>query len=244
MQYYLHSTTPYQCNRVAERVSDEMCAVGTGLVGYQIRLERRVCDKLDYCSTNGILLRRLQVDPTLIGVSHIVLDEVHERNMESDFLLIVLRDLLRVRKDLRIVLMSATLNADTFATYFRNSVSTVNDVPKVHIPGFTYPVEDNFLEDALEWTSFDLTQEPQNGGIGKKNNRGGAEEVGERDALFQAVKFLHRKGSITSSIPRKQKVTKIRILKVVAKSWMKTSLIWTRKRSLEERKNCFSSSCA
>mgnify|MGYP000412686025 CR=1 FL=1 len=77
--------------------------------------------RLLYC-TNGILLRRLQVDPSLIGVSHIVLDEVHERNIESDFLLIVLRDLLKIRTDLRIVLMSATLNADTFATYFNNSV--------------------------------------------------------------------------------------------------------------------------
>ena len=78
------------------------------------------------------------MDPTLIGVSHIVLDEVHERNIESDSLLIVLRDLLRVRKDLRIVLMSATLNADTFATYFRNSVSTAmtcqSSHPRIYLP--------------------------------------------------------------------------------------------------------------
>ena len=167
---------------VAERVSDEMCEkVGTGFVGYQIRLERRTSSntRLLYC-TNGILLRRLQVDPSLIGVSHIVLDEVHERNIESDFLLIVLRDLLKIRTDLRIVLMSATLNADTFATYFNNSVSTMNNVPKVHIPGFTFPVEDHFLEDALEWTKYDLNQNPQNGGAGRNNNRGGGRGRGGR----------------------------------------------------------------
>ena len=159
-----------------------MCEkVGTGFVGYQIRLERRTSSntRLLYC-TNGILLRRLQVDPSLIGVSHIVLDEVHERNIESDFLLIVLRDLLKIRTDLRIVLMSATLNADTFATYFNNSVSTMNNVPKVHIPGFTFPVEDHFLEDALEWTKYDLNQNPQNGGAGRNNNRGGGRGRGGR----------------------------------------------------------------
>ena len=102
---------------VAERVADEMCEtpVGSGLVGYQIRLERRASDatRLLYC-TNGILLRRLQVDPMLTGVSHIVLDEVHERDLNSDLLLVVLRDLLVHRPDLRIVLMSATLNAVSY----------------------------------------------------------------------------------------------------------------------------------
>ena len=145
---------------VAERVSDEMCQenVGAGLVGYQIRLERRACagTKLLYC-TNGILLRRLQVDPLLQGVSHVILDEVHERNVESDFLLIVLRDLLARRQDIHIVLMSATLNADMFANYFQEEVA--GEVPKLHIPGFTFPVEDMFLEDALEWTGYDLCDE-------------------------------------------------------------------------------------
>jgi len=61
---------------------------------------------------------RLQSDPLLQGVSHVLVDEVHERDLNSDFLLIVLRDLLPRRKDLRIVAMSATVNADLFANYF------------------------------------------------------------------------------------------------------------------------------
>ena len=79
-------------------MSDEVCEkVGAGFIGYQIRLERRASEKtkLLYC-TNGILLRRLQVDPLLIGVSH-VLDEVHERNINRFFIDRV-KSLLKTRK--------------------------------------------------------------------------------------------------------------------------------------------------
>lgn len=83
--------------------------------------------RLLFCTT-GILLRRLENDPELKSVSHIVVDEVHERSEESDFLLLILRELLPKRPDLRVILMSATINADLFSTYF-------NDVPTVEIPG-------------------------------------------------------------------------------------------------------------
>ena len=68
--------------------------------------------------TTGILLRRLQCDPDLAAVSHIFVDEVHERDLNTDFLIIILKDLLARRKDLKLVLMSATLNADAFSSYF------------------------------------------------------------------------------------------------------------------------------
>lgn len=75
------------------------------------------------------------------------MDEVHERNLDSDFLLIILKELLRVRKDIKVILMSATLDAELFAQYFsdRNRAA-----PIISIPGFTYPVTENYLEDILE----------------------------------------------------------------------------------------------
>ena len=73
--------------------------------------------RLLYCTT-GILLRRLTGDGNLRGVSHVVVDEVHERTLDSDFLLIVLREALRSNPSLKVVLMSATLNAARFADYF------------------------------------------------------------------------------------------------------------------------------
>ena len=106
--------------------------------------------QLLFCTT-GILLRRLQNDPLLGGVSHVIMDEVHERSIDSDFLLIILRDLIRShRPDLRVVLMSATLNADTFASFFQTP--GIVPPPNLHIPGFTFPVEDFFFEDAVENT--------------------------------------------------------------------------------------------
>lgn len=83
--------------------------------------------RLVFCTT-GILLRRLEGDSELKGVSHIIVDEVHERSEESDFLLLIIKDMLEKRKDLKIVLMSATLNADLFSNYF-------GSVPIIEIPG-------------------------------------------------------------------------------------------------------------
>jgi len=85
------------------------------------------------------------------------MDEVHERSIDSDFLLIILRDLIQSsRPDLRLILMSATVNADTFASFFQSPGHA--KPPNVHIPGFTYPVETLYLEDALELTGIEPHQ--------------------------------------------------------------------------------------
>ncbi|KAL9952425.1 hypothetical protein ACROYT_G039680 [Oculina patagonica] len=131
---------------VAERVSNERVNKIGQSVGYQVRLENKQSaeTRLLYCTT-GILLRRLEGESSLPGVSHIIVDEVHERTEESDFLMMVLKDLLSVRADVRVILMSATLNAQLFSEYFY-------DAPVIHIPGRTFPVMEFFLEDSLDMT--------------------------------------------------------------------------------------------
>ena len=93
---------------VAERVSDEFGDSNVGdTIGYHIRLEskRTSRTKLLFCTT-GVVLRRLQDDPTLEGITHVLVDEVHERQWQIDFLLIALRGLIHTtRKDLNIVLV-------------------------------------------------------------------------------------------------------------------------------------------
>merc|ERR1719188_857574 len=91
---------------VAERVAAERNERAGNTVGYQIRLETKSSSstRLLFCTT-GILLRRLENDPQLSLVTHIVVDEVHERSEDSDFLLMILRGVLRKRPDLRVVLM-------------------------------------------------------------------------------------------------------------------------------------------
>lgn len=90
------------------------------------------------------------------------MDEVHERSLESDFLLIILRELVKRRKGIKIVLMSATLDAELFASYFmrkeRNASQQQRQFPILEIPGFAYPVTEFFLEDALEMTGITLHQ--------------------------------------------------------------------------------------
>uniref|UniRef100_A0A672ZPM5 Putative ATP-dependent RNA helicase DHX57 n=1 Tax=Sphaeramia orbicularis TaxID=375764 RepID=A0A672ZPM5_9TELE len=113
---------------VAQRVAQERAESLGNTVGYQIRLEsvRTSATRLLYCTT-GVLLRRLEGEVDLKGITHVIVDEVHERTEESDFLLLVLKDLTVQRPDLKIILMSATLNANLFSEYFYNC-------PTVHIP--------------------------------------------------------------------------------------------------------------
>ncbi|XP_053681355.1 putative ATP-dependent RNA helicase DHX57 [Anopheles nili] len=140
---------------VAERVAEERNEKIGNTVGYQIRLENKVSSstRLTFCTT-GILLRRLQSDPTLASVTHIIVDEVHERSEESDFLLLILKELLSKRTDLKVILMSATLNSNLFSSYF-------GDIPVLDIPGRTFPVEQLFLEDILERSGFVLEPDSQ-----------------------------------------------------------------------------------
>lgn len=129
---------------VAQRVAAERAETCGESVGYQIRLESklpRVEGSILFCTT-GILLRRLVGDPLMQDVSHIILDEIHERDLLSDFLIIVLRDILPKRPTLKLILMSATLNAEMFSAYFGGA-------PTLSIPGFTFPVREYWLEDTL-----------------------------------------------------------------------------------------------
>ncbi|CAK7349655.1 unnamed protein product [Dovyalis caffra] len=136
---------------VSERVAAERGEKLGESVGYKVRLEgmKGRNTRLLFCTT-GILLRRLLVDRNLKGVTHVIVDEIHERGMNEDFLLIVLRDLLPRRPELRLILMSATLNAELFSSYFGGA-------PTIHIPGFTYPVRAQFLENILEMIGYRLT---------------------------------------------------------------------------------------
>lgn len=146
---------------LADRVADERCGRVGGEIGYSIRGESKTSKetKVTFVTT-GVLLRRLQtsggrvedVIASLEDVSHIVIDEVHERSLDTDFLLTLLREVLRARKDmLKLVLMSATLDAKTFMHFFASEGLSVG---AVEISGRTFPVEDYYLEDIIRYTSF------------------------------------------------------------------------------------------
>jgi pre-mRNA-splicing factor ATP-dependent RNA helicase DHX15/PRP43 len=104
---------------VAQRVADEMDVKLGQEVGYSIRFEDNTSPNtfLKYM-TDGMLLREAMSDPLLSRYSAVVLDEAHERTLNTDILMGLLKEVCRKRKDLQVVVMSATLDAGKFQKYF------------------------------------------------------------------------------------------------------------------------------
>jgi pre-mRNA-splicing factor ATP-dependent RNA helicase DHX15/PRP43 len=136
---------------VAKRVADELDVKLGEEVGYSIRFEDVSGPKtiLKYM-TDGMLLREAMSDPSLSNYSCIILDEAHERTLATDILMGLMKDVCKARQDLKVIIMSATLDAQKFQKYFF-------DAPLLAVPGRTFPVtiyytpepEKDYLEAAL-----------------------------------------------------------------------------------------------
>uniref|UniRef100_A0A8B9RK37 RNA helicase n=1 Tax=Astyanax mexicanus TaxID=7994 RepID=A0A8B9RK37_ASTMX len=183
---------------VASRVSQERAEALGHSTGYQIRLEtvRSSSTRLLFCTT-GVLLRRLEGDAELSGVTHVIVDEKA---------CVLLKDLILQRSDLKIILMSATLNADLFSQYFHHC-------PTIHIPGRTFPVEQFFLEDAIAKTRYVIEDgspyrrsAKQNGPSGQggrvSKGRPVVDDMDDDDG-WSFTSFM-KKDSVKDSIPDQQ----------------------------------------
>ncbi|KAJ3022102.1 DEAH (Asp-Glu-Ala-His) box polypeptide 34 [Thoreauomyces humboldtii] len=124
------------CTSLARRVSQESSSSD---VAYQVRFDgnKKASTRILFL-TEGVLLRQLMGDQMLSAYDVIVIDEVHERHMNGDFLLGILKGLLGRRDDIRLVLMSATINAELFSKYF-------DDAPFIMVPGRMYPVSIEYI---------------------------------------------------------------------------------------------------
>lgn len=129
---------------VAKRVSDEMNTKLGQDVGYAIRFEDCTSENtvIKYM-TDGILLRESLRDSDLDGYSAVIMDEAHERSLSTDVLFGLLRDIVARRRDLKLIVTSATMDASKFSTFFGN-------VPTYTIPGRTYPVDVMFSKNVCE----------------------------------------------------------------------------------------------
>ncbi|XBI28531.1 hypothetical protein VPH35_052736 [Triticum aestivum] len=119
---------------VARRVNDEMETVLGEEVGYAIRFEDVTCrkTKIKYM-TDGVLLRETLKDADLDKYRVIIMDEAHERSVDTDVLFGILKKVVARRRDFKLIVTSATLNADKFSKFFGGA-------PVFHIPGRTFPV--------------------------------------------------------------------------------------------------------
>lgn len=126
---------------IAQRIAAERLEQLEDSVGYVIRFEARRGRHINL-ATVGVVLRHLQMDPMLRNFNYLIIDEIHERDVNTDFLLMLLRPLLKRRPDLRVVLMSATLQGAVFQRYF-------DGAPLLQVEGHMFPVQDLYLEDLL-----------------------------------------------------------------------------------------------
>ncbi|XP_046142572.1 ATP-dependent RNA helicase DHX30-like isoform X2 [Osmia bicornis bicornis] len=153
MDAYTEQNKAHECNIIvsqprkvaaislADRVASERYECVGDIVGYHVRFDNKL-PKLPgsiVFYTTGVLLRVLETNPTLKGISHVIMDEVHERSLQSDVLLKLFKEILKNNPSIKLILMSATIDVNLFKQYFSCEV--------VDIPGRTYPVKTYFKED-------------------------------------------------------------------------------------------------
>ena len=134
---YIGHTQPRRiaARSVASRLAEELKTKVGDIVGFKIRFSDQVSDaSLIKLMTDGILLAEIQKDPFLTQYDTIIIDEAHERSLNIDFLLGYLKQLLPRRRDLKVVITSATIDPERFARHFENA-------PIILAQGRTYPVE-------------------------------------------------------------------------------------------------------
>jgi ATP-dependent helicase HrpA len=127
---------------VARRIAEELETPLGEVVGFKVRFQDRLSrDASVKLMTDGILLAETQTDPLLSAYDTLIIDEAHERSLNIDFLLGYLRQLLPRRPDLKIVVTSATIDADRFAEHF---ASARGKAPIIYVSGRMYPVEQRY----------------------------------------------------------------------------------------------------
>ncbi len=136
---------------VAKRIAEELKTPLGDVVGFKVRFQDRLSkDASIKLMTDGILLAETQTDPLLSAYDTIIIDEAHERSLNIDFLLGYLRQLLPRRPDLKIVVTSATIDADRFARHF---ASKAGPAPVIMVSGRMFPVEQRYrpFEESREY---------------------------------------------------------------------------------------------
>ena len=135
---------------VAKRIAEELKTPLGDVVGYKVRFQDRLSkDASVKLMTDGILLAETQNDPLLEAYDTIIIDEAHERSLNIDFLLGYIRQILPRRPDLKVVVTSATIDADRFAQHF---ASSKGPAPVIMVSGRTFPVE-------MRWRPFEESRE-------------------------------------------------------------------------------------
>ena len=158
---------------VARRIAEEMGEPLGQSVGYKIRFQDRTApDALVKIMTDGILLTEVQQDRYLTEYDTIIVDEAHERSLNIDFILGLLKTIIRRRRDLKLIITSATIDTEKFSKAF-------DDAPVIEVSGRMYPVEVIYYPDDPTWCNL---------------TAGNADEATHVDMAVAAVRKLKNSG--------------------------------------------------
>jgi len=187
---------------VASRIADELNVKGGEQVGTKIRFSDSTSDKtLIKVMTDGILLAETRRDPKLRQYDAIIIDEAHERSLNIDFLLGYMHRLLQNRRDLKLIITSATIDADRFAEHF----GTIHaPAPIIEVSGRTYPVEMRYetehvntgmrIDEAASYAAAQLVNERHDDVLifmpGEREIRQTAHELRKRDHLPEGTEII------------------------------------------------------
>ncbi|MEK8034354.1 ATP-dependent RNA helicase HrpA [Ideonella sp. DXS29W] len=179
---------------VAKRIAEELNSPLGEVVGYKVRFQDRLQPGASVkLMTDGILLAETQTDPLLKAYDTLIIDEAHERSLNIDFLLGYLKEVLARRPDLKVIVTSATIDADRFANHF---ASSRGPAPVIQVSGRTFPVEQRWRP--FEWNDAPKTtpsSAPQGGAPASGRPSGRPAETDLNDAIADAVDELWREGS-------------------------------------------------
>lgn len=181
---------------IAERVAQERMEKVGNVVGYQIRMNSCVSKKTNLIyTTSGYLLQCLlheKASSFFKNITHLILDEIHEREKITDFLLITIRDVIKEKNlPMKIILMSATLETEIFSNYFDNC-SIIN------VPGRCFPVDVFHLAEIMEIIDNDKTVQMilnENQEISSKNRN----DI-DHMLLYSLIKYIHQNKAINESL--------------------------------------------
>lgn len=187
---------------VAERIADELDTGLGDVVGYKVRFTGKSGDRtLVKLMTDGILLAEIAADRDLLRYDTLIIDEAHERSLNIDFILGYLKQLLPRRPDLKVIITSATIDPERFASHFADRDG--NPAPIIEVSGRTYPVQVRYRPIAHPEVDTDDDRPAGNGGkAGKGRNetrstdgkRGTAEDADLAQAIGDAVSELSAAG--------------------------------------------------
>ena len=189
---------------VARRVAEELKTPVGGAVGFQVRFNDQVGDdtRIKFM-TDGILLAEIASDRWLSAYDTIIVDEAHERSLNIDFLLGFLKQLLRKRRDLKVIVTSATIDTARFSQHF-------DDAPVIDVEGRTYPVEVRYrpLEERGSESLFDRESSPPDA-VSSKRDSDPLSSRSVNDAIVAAIDEITRqdpRGDVLMFLPGEREI--------------------------------------